>query len=133
MRAIEDLLQTALAAPAARRAAALRVLSGQAVAVEPGSQAPVYEPLLSQRETARRLGVSVPTFWRWRVPGYDLGGRRRYRLTEVETYLRSDAFRRRTAALRAERQSPRRISPLAKAVTGQADAKPTHPGRQHQP
>lgn len=105
---VEELMQTVLAASPDRKEAALRVLRGQAHAVEPGAQAPVYEPLLTQRETARRLGVSVSTLWRWRIPGHDLGGRLRYRLTEVEAYFRNEDFRRRAAALRAERRQSSR-------------------------
>jgi len=102
MTGLEDLVAAAMSAPSERREAALQVLRGHALAVEPGSQAPVYEPLLTQRETARRLGVSVPTLWRWRVPFHALGGRRRYRIPDVIAYLQSETFQRRVAALRAE-------------------------------
>lgn len=120
MSKLEHLIQTAVSAPPGRMEAALDVLLGRAVAVEPGVQVPVYEPLLTQRETARRLGVSVPTFWRWRVPGQALGGRRRYRMSEVTDYLESEAFERRNAALRAER----RLS--AKDASGHRRPKPTN-------
>jgi hypothetical protein len=49
--------------------------------------------------------LGVTTLRRWQIPGYDLGGCRRYRQHEVEAYLASEAFLRRKAALRAERRS----------------------------
>lgn len=106
MNTLEQLIQAAVTAPPARQEAALQVLRGSAVAVEPGSQAPVHEPLLTQRETARRLGVSVPTLWRWRVPGHALGGRTMYRVSEALEYIQTQGFQRRQAALRAERRDP---------------------------
>ena len=115
MNVIEDLLQSALAASPSRRKDALRVLRGQAVAGVPGTPATVTEPYLTLRQLCARLSVSRFTIWRWRPPSHDVGGQPRFRLTEVEAYLRSEDFRRRTAALRAERrdQTPaRKAAPL---------------------
>ena len=42
--------------------------------------------------------------WRWGVPGHELGGRRRFRLSEVVAYLESDAFKRRAVELKEERR-----------------------------
>ncbi len=103
---IEELLQAALLARPDRRAQALRVLLGeeelpQAVAAMPAG---LPEPYLTLKEVAARLNLSASSLWRWRVPSYDLGGRPKYRLAQVEAYLSSDTFRRRTAALRAERR-----------------------------
>ncbi len=96
MSALEDLVQAAMSAPPERREAALRLLQGQL---------PKPEAYLSLSELARRLGLCRTTLRRWQVPGHDLGGYRRYRLTEVEEYFKSEAFQRRLAALRAERRN----------------------------
>jgi predicted DNA-binding transcriptional regulator AlpA len=104
MSALEDLVQAALNAPSQRREAALQVLRGQLRAVDPHDQALTSEPYITLRQVAKRLGFSTATLFRWRVPGHALGGRPRYRLSEVEAYLKTDAFQRRVAALRAERK-----------------------------
>jgi transposase-like protein len=96
MTALEDLIQAAMSAPPERREAALRLLQGNV---------PKPEPYLSLSELARRLGLCRATLRRWCVPGHDLGGRRRYRLTEVEAYFKTEDFQRRQAALRAERRN----------------------------
>ena len=95
MTGLEDILQAAMSASPERREQALRLLQGNL---------PRPEPLLTLRELGRRLGFGTTTLRRWRVPGHDLGGRHRYRLSEIESYLSSEAFRRRQAALRAERR-----------------------------
>jgi hypothetical protein len=94
MTGLEDLVAAAMSAPPERREEALRLLRGQL---------PKPEPYLSLSELARRLGVDRGTLRRWRVPGHDLGGCARYRLSEVEAYFRTEDFQRRQAALRAER------------------------------
>ena len=104
MSALEELIHAAVSAPVALRQDALRFLRGEAAntpRIEP-------EPYLTLRETAKRLGISTATLWRWRVPGHELGGRPRFRLSEVEAYLQSDAFKRRVAALRAIRKERRK-------------------------
>jgi excisionase family DNA binding protein len=104
MSALEDLVQAAMAAPAGRREEALKVLRGeQAAPVRPQP-----EPYLTLRETAKRLGISTGTLWRWRIPGHELGGRPRFRLSEIETYLQSEEFKRRVMALRAIRRNQSR-------------------------
>ena len=95
-------MQAALVAPEERRTEALRVLRGEAgqkVESDPGP-----EPYLTLREIGRRLGVSPCSLWRWQVPGHELGGRRRFRLSEVQAYLESDEFKERADELRAERK-----------------------------
>jgi predicted DNA-binding transcriptional regulator AlpA len=104
MSALEELMHAALAAPENRRDHALAVLRGQLAAIDPAQATPVYEPYLTLREVALRLGVSAASLWRWQVPGHSLGGRRRFRISEVEAYLRSEAFERRAAALRSHRR-----------------------------
>ncbi|MBE7504424.1 MAG: helix-turn-helix domain-containing protein [Verrucomicrobiales bacterium] len=107
MTGLEELIQAALLAPAERRSEALRVLRGEAPSVSPAPLPPTpSEPHLTLRELAAQLSVSVCTLWRWKVPGYALGGRQRYRLSEVEAYLTSPKFKRRQAVLRAERRDP---------------------------
>lgn len=104
MNRVEEFLQILLAASEARKESALQVLRGQAVAVEPGSRPVTFEPLLSRSQVARQLGVTCQTLRRWRVPATSVLGRNRYRLSDIEAYLSSPEFKRRQAALRAERK-----------------------------
>lgn len=62
------------------------------------------EPYLTLREVGRKLGVAPCSLWRWGVPGHALGGRRRFKLTEVEAYLHSDEMKERADELRKERR-----------------------------
>lgn len=101
MTGLEDLVAAAMSAPPERREEALRLLQGQL---------PKPEAYLTLSELARRLGVDRGTLRRWRVPGHDLGGYRRYRFSEVEAYFRSEAFQRRHAALRAEGHNARALA-----------------------
>lgn len=112
-------MAAAMSAPPERREEALRLLRGQL---------PKPEPYFTLSELARRLGVCRATLRRWNVPGHDLGASPRYRLTEVEAYLRSEAFVRRQAALRAERSASTTL--LARAVTGRAPATLVPSGRE---
>lgn len=111
MTALEDLMQAALTAPSERKEEALRVLRGQVRGLDTSHAPFVTEPYLSLREVGRRLGISACTLWRWQVPGHDLGGRRRFRASEVLAYLESDAFKRRSAVLRAERGERKKGTP----------------------
>jgi hypothetical protein len=95
MSALEDLVAAAMSAPPERREAALRLLQGNL---------PKPEPFLTLVDLGRRLGFSTRTLSRWQVPGHDLGGHQRYRLSEAEAYLKSEDFLRRQAALRAHRR-----------------------------
>jgi hypothetical protein len=92
---LEEIMQAAMTAPPEKREAALRLLRGNL---------PKPEPYLTLRELGQRLGFGATTLRRWQVPGHDLGACHRYRLSEVEAYLKSEAFMRRQAALRAERR-----------------------------
>ena len=65
---------------------------------------PGCEPWLTLGEVAKRLGVSERSVWRWRVPGRRLGGCRRFKMSEVEAYLESEAFEARVEELREERR-----------------------------
>ena len=96
-----------MTAPPERREAALRLLRGGL---------PKSEPLLTMRGLSRQVGYGATTLRRWKVPSHEIGGARRYRLGEVELYLQSEAFRRRVAALRAERKEethPRKLRVVA--------------------
>ena len=95
MTELEDLMKAAMAAPVAKREEALRLLKGQL---------PRPEPYLTLADLGRQLGFSTRTLSRWQIPSHHLGGHQRYRLTEVEAYLRTEDFERRLAALRAERR-----------------------------
>jgi hypothetical protein len=98
VNSIETLIQAAMAAPTEQREQALRLLQGNL---------PKPEPYLTLRELSRKIGFGVTTLRRWNIPRHDLGGTQRYRLGEVEAYLRSEEFTRRQAALRAERRNAR--------------------------
>jgi len=97
-------MHAALAAPPERQEDALSVLRGHARTVDPNAPAPIYEPYVTLRAIAKRLGFSSATLARWRIPVHSLGGRRRFKVSEVEAYFKSEAFQRRVAALRAERR-----------------------------
>ena len=107
MITLEDLIQAAMLAPPERKQEALRILRGESPAGSAGGSQPPPEPYLTQKEIARRLGLNPTTLWRWRIPGHELGGRRRFRLPEVVAYLESDEFKRRMSALRATRRAPK--------------------------
>ena len=95
MTNLEDIISAARAAPPIRREEAFRLLKGEL---------PRSEPYVTRRGLARALGFSATTLRRWKVPGHKIGGAKRYRVTEVKEYLASGEFRRRVAALRAERK-----------------------------
>jgi predicted DNA-binding transcriptional regulator AlpA len=98
-----ELLMALATADAGRQAAALRVLKGEAVIADQPMPA-VIEPYLTLREAARRIGISAVSLWRWQVPGHDLGGRRRFRMSEIQAYLESDVFKAWAEELKAARK-----------------------------
>lgn len=126
MSLTETLIQAALTAPEERKAAALKVLRGEAV--DPPPREP--DRFITLVECARRLGVSACSLWRWGVPGHELGGRRKFRMSEVEAYLESEEFRKRAADLR-EQDRARRGKSLAGAKTqrGASDGREVTEGR----
>ena len=97
-----ELLASFVAAPQDRKEQALRFLRGENV-----QQTAAFEPYLTMKELSRRLGFAALTLWRWRIPGHELGGRPRYRISEVEAYLNSDAFKANVRALRRARRAGR--------------------------
>ncbi|MCE9615071.1 MAG: helix-turn-helix domain-containing protein [Lentisphaerae bacterium] len=102
MTLTEELMQLALVAPDARKAEALRLLRGDVTPSVPVEPAP--EKYLTLRELSRQTGLSTSSLWRWGVPGHELGGRRKFRVSEVEAYLRSDVFRRKAEDLKEQRR-----------------------------
>lgn len=122
MSALEELMHAALAAPPERQEDALSVLRGQARTVDPTAIGPINEPYLTMRGIARRLGFSAATLTRWRIPGHNLGGRRRFKVSEVEAYFKTEAFQRRVAALRAERRQMTKVNaPAAREQSSPAN------------
>jgi predicted DNA-binding transcriptional regulator AlpA len=97
-----DILAALVAATPERKAAALRALRGE---VEIAEKTPDIEAYLSLREVGHRLGISACSLWRYGVPGHELGGRRRFRMSEVVAYLASEEFKRRAQELKEERKA----------------------------
>jgi len=68
MSLIEQIMQTALTAPEDRKAAALKVLNGEAGIADPDNEdrnRPTTGPaLMGMGEAARFMGISRPTLWR---------------------------------------------------------------------
>jgi predicted DNA-binding transcriptional regulator AlpA len=95
------ILAALVAATPERKAAALRALRGE---FEFAEKAPDIETYLTLRELGRRLGISSCSLWRYGVPGHELGGRRRFRMSEVEAYLASEEFKRRAEELKDDRR-----------------------------
>lgn len=97
-----EILKALITAPQKQKQEALRILRGESVTQ---TSEPQVEPFLTLREVSSRLGISAVSLWRWGVPGYQLGGRRRFRISEVLEYLESPEFRKRAAELREERRN----------------------------
>ena len=104
-----ELLAALLTATVERKHEALKVLKGEPSSADAenlrrcSGQA---EPFLTLQEVGRRLNVSACSLWRWNCPGHALGGRRRFRMSEVEAYLASDDFKKRAEELKDERRVP---------------------------
>ena len=115
-----ELLAAMVVAPVELKEAALLLLRGEAqlataaVDVKPTPTGP--EAYVTLKECAKRLGVSSCSLWRWGVPGHPLGGRRRFRVTEVAAYLESAAFRERVEELKRERTEKERVAEIRKAA-----------------
>jgi hypothetical protein len=102
---IPDLVALALEAPDERIEQAIRVLRGAGVT----TLAPV-EPLLTATSVAKQLNVSLVSLYRWKVPSHPLGGKPRFRMSEVLKYLDSEEFKLQAAILRRTRAKQRKIS-----------------------
>ena len=103
-----DLLAAVLAATPDRKSAALRVLRGEDNVGNGESKNALPERFVTQRELVKMLAVSAISLWRWRVPGHELGGRRRFRVSEVLAYLESPEFKVIAEELKAERRAARK-------------------------
>jgi predicted DNA-binding transcriptional regulator AlpA len=77
----------------------LDILTGKE---KPRQQEP--ERYMTLRSVGKTLGISACSLWRWGVPGHDLGGRRRFRISEVEAYIESKAMKTKAAELKQERK-----------------------------
>ena len=108
-----DLLAAVLAATPDRKSAALRVLRGEDSVGNGESKNALPERFVTQRELVKMLGVSAISLWRWRVPGHELGGRRRFRVSEVLAYLESPEFREVAEGLKSARRERREAGPVA--------------------
>jgi hypothetical protein len=93
-----EILQALVNADAATRLKALQVLRKEATTSEP-------EPYQTLRQVSKHLHLHPVTLWRWDIPGHSLGGAKRYRLSEVDAYLHSDAFRARISRTKLDRQA----------------------------
>ena len=101
----QELLAAVLAAPETKKNEALRVLRGEAA--EPAIRTELPEPYRSMTEVVKLSGISRSSWDRWRAPGHELGGRKRYRLSECLAYLETAEFKARAEALKNERRNKR--------------------------
>ena len=83
---------------------AVQILSGEEAEPESLSQQEKPEPYMTLRAVAKALNISACSLWRWRVPKHAFGGRPKYRLSEVEAYLRSEQMKKRAAELKKQRR-----------------------------
>jgi predicted DNA-binding transcriptional regulator AlpA len=104
MTTTESLILAVLSATEERKEVALKVLRGDIATEQNTVRGKDTETYVTLREVGRRLGVSACSLWRWGVPGHELGGRRRFRMSEIEAYLKSEAFRKRAADLKEYRE-----------------------------
>lgn len=109
MAKAEEMFRLWLSAPEERQTAALSALRGEL----DDSKTSVVEKYLTATELARMLGFSVMSVWRWQLPAHRLGGKPRYLISEVRTYLDSDEFKAVAEQLRRERRSAYRKSKKA--------------------
>ena len=104
----DEFLHALFSASDEHKSRALKILKGECPEVSDQRSEvagmPAVEPYVTLREAARLLGVSACSLWRWGVRGHELGGRPKYRVSEVVAYLESDEFIRRAAALREKRK-----------------------------
>lgn len=101
----DALLRAILSATEEQREQAARILRGETPVTSP----PQIEAFLTLREVSHRLNIHTSTLWRWNVPGHDLGGRRRFRISEILAYLESPQFKSYMATLLAERREQRAV------------------------
>jgi hypothetical protein len=104
----DEFLHALFSASDKHKSRALKILKGECpevhVATQVAGRAQV-EPYVTLREAARLLGVSACSLWRWGVRGHELGGRPKYRVSEVVEYLESDEFIKKAEELRLKRKA----------------------------
>jgi len=93
-----EFLAAAMSAPSDRLTQAFRILRGEEV-----TPATPVERFMTASEVSRLTGLSRTTLWRWNVPGHELAGKPRYRMSEVMAYLDSPAFKEAVEAGKANR------------------------------
>ena len=81
----EELFDEYRKAPEANREAALRALRTKEIVPAPANHA--EERWYTLKQTSEILGFHSVSLWRWKIPGHQIGGRRRYRLSEVQAFL----------------------------------------------
>ncbi len=81
----------------------MAALLGEDPVDDHGDAGSAPERWLSQIELARHLGVHAATIRRWKLPCTMLGRMPRYRVSEVEAYMKTKAFKRRLELLKRER------------------------------
>lgn len=101
-----ELLQAVLTASEDQQRAALKVLRGEAAV---SAESPAKERFMTLKEIGQTLGFHSSTLWRWNVPGHDLGGRRRFLLSEVRAYLKTPEFQQRVNELKQQRKINRSL------------------------
>ena len=99
MNELKELIAAAVVAPPELQIKATKMLRGTRDA-----ETQVVEPWLTRVELGRETNLHPATLWRWKVPGVDLGGRLRFKRSEVEAYLKSPEFEKRTVELRQDRK-----------------------------
>ncbi len=57
-----------------------------------GAAANANEPLLCQKEVCAELKISHTTLWRIDPPSYKVGGRKRYKLSEVLAHMQTQGY-----------------------------------------
>ncbi len=98
-----ELLTVLATATDERKKAALRILRGELAPEKPVGP----EPFLMLKEAGQRLNLHPTTLWKWGVPGHELGGKRRFLLSEIVAYLHSPQFKTRITRLRTTRRAQR--------------------------
>lgn len=73
----------------------------------PIEKVPPIAIYLTQKKLASILGFNPTTLYRWQVPCHDIGGCRRYVLSEVQAYLSGPEIRDVVARLRNKRLQER--------------------------
>ncbi len=96
-----EIMTATLKAPIERKRAALAALQG----ISPQAEPIPHEPFVTLRHASKQIGCSTTTLWRLEAPGHDIGGRRRFKVSEVAAYLESTLCKARAEQLRAARKT----------------------------